>query len=223
MRSRALACSLGLLVWCALAAASLAEDGVEPLKEGPPKEIAADVAKALAETGYRVTADGKAVCDVWLAKQWTAKAKFSPSLSMLYPLESGELIGVVRYPKRAADYRDQQIRAGVYTLRYGLQPEDGNHVGTSTTRDFLVLLPAAKDSKPERLADVMALFKQSAEVSRSTHPAILAMVAAEGKEAGVRHIEDRELWTVRLVGKAKTGDRAGDLAIEFVVVGHAKE
>ncbi len=202
-----------------------AEDGAQPLKEAPPKELSADVVKALAESGHQVTADGKVVCDIWLAKEWTAKPKFTPTLSMLYPIEPGELIGAIRYPKRANDYRNQQIRPGVYTLRFGLQPEDGSHVGTSETRDFVMLLPAAKDAKPARLADAKAMFKQSAEVSRSTHPAILALVAApaDGKSPAVRHLEDRELWTVRLAGKAKAGERVSDLPIEIVVVGHAPE
>ena len=41
-----------------------------------------------------------------------------------------------------ADFRDQGIPAGTYILRYSQQPVDGAHVGTSTTRDFLALLPA---------------------------------------------------------------------------------
>ena len=37
------------------------------------------------------------------------------------------------------------------------------------------------------------------------------------------HIEGRDLWTVRLTGKAKMGDKTSDLPIEFVVVGHVAE
>ncbi len=221
--------SLGLVLLLAAsfvgAPAARAEDGAPPLKEAPPKELSADVIKALADGGHRVTADGKVVCDIWLAKEWSAKAKFAPTLSMLYPFEPGELIGAIRYPKRANDFRNQQIRPGVYTLRFGLQPEDGSHVGTSETRDFVMLLPAAKDAKPARLADVKAMFKQSAEVARATHPAILPLLAVPegGKSPAVRHLEDRALWSVRLAGKAKAGERVSDLPIEIVVVGHAPE
>jgi hypothetical protein len=220
--SRLASAALGLVL---ASFSARGEDGAKPLKEGPPKELAADVAKALSGTGYQVTAGGKAVCDVWLAKEWQAKAKFTPTLSMLYPIESGELIGAIRYPKKAGDFRNQEIRAGVYTIRFGLQPEDGNHVGTSMTRDFLVLLPAAKDAKPARIGDVMALFKQSAAVTGATHPAILAMLAVpeDGQSPAVRHLEDRELWSLRLSGKAKAGDKTSDLPIEFVIVGHAPE
>jgi hypothetical protein len=225
-RLAVLACfTCGVILLSSKGSLVLGEDGVKPLKEAPPKELSADVGKALSETGYQVTAGGKVVCDVWLAKEWPAKAKFTPSLSMLYPLESGELLGAIRYPKKAGDFRNQDIRAGVYTIRFGLQPEDGNHVGTSMTRDFLVLIPAAKDVKPARIGDVMALFKQSAAVTGATHPAILAMLAVpeDGKSPAVRHLEDRELWSLRLAGKAKAGDKLSDLPIEFVIVGHAPE
>jgi hypothetical protein len=202
-----------------------AEDGAKPLKEAAPKELSADLVKALEDTGYQVTANGKVVCDIWLAKEWAAKAKFTPTLAMLYPLEPGELIGAIRYPKKSNDYRNQQVRPGVYTLRFGLQPEDGSHVGTSMTRDFVMLLPPGKDTKPARIADVMGMFKQSAQVSGSTHPAILAMLGVpEGsKSPAVRHVEERELWSVRLSGKAKAGDKVSELPIEIVVVGHAPE
>jgi hypothetical protein len=216
---------LPTLVLAVSPGAARAEDGARPLKEAPPKELSADVLKALADTGHQVTANGKVVCDIWLAKEWAAKAKFTPTLSMLYPFEPGELIGAVRFPKKTNDYRNQQIRPGVYTVRYGLQPEDGSHLGTSMTRDFVMLLPPAKDTKPARIADPRGMFKQSAEVARSTHPAILPLLAVPegGKSPTVRHVEERELWSVRLTGKAKAGEKMSDLPIEIVVVGHAPE
>ena len=65
-------------------------------------------------------------------------------------------------------------RRGVYTLRYGLQPVDGNHVGTSETRDFLLLSPAGEDKDPAKL-EVENLYKFSRDASETTHPAILPM------------------------------------------------
>ena len=44
------------------------------------------------------------------------------------------------------DFRGQEIKKGVYTLRYGQQPEDGNHIGTSELADFLLAIPAGVDS-----------------------------------------------------------------------------
>ena len=213
-----------VLLW--FSSTAVAGDGVELLKIGPPaKDLSASIAKAISGNGYKVTAGGKVVCEIWLAKQWDGKAKFKPSLSVLYPFQPGELIGVIRYLKRAGDFRDQQVKSGVYTIRYGLQPEDGNHIGTSDTRDFLVLLPPSKDKNSARLTDMAKLFEHSAEVSQATHPAILSMLSipAKAKAPAVRHLEERKLWSVRLVGKAKAGKSVKNLSIEFVVVGHGEE
>jgi hypothetical protein len=219
--------ALALFVTVSLAATAsiLAADGVEMKeKSPPPKEVSAEIAAALSPTAYQVTADGGLVAEIWLAKQWEAKAGFTPSLAVQYPLQVGDLIGAIRFPKPAGDFRKQEFRPGVYLLRYGLQPEDGNHTGTSETRDFLVLLPSSKDAKPARVEE-KEMFKLSTDVTQTTHPAILSMVSIpeKAKTPAVRHIEDRKLWTVRLAGKAKTGDKVTDLPIEFVIVGHAPE
>ena len=51
-------------------------------------------------------------------------------------------------PSEGHDYRDQPIAKGVYTMRYGLQPVNGDHLGVSIYRDYSLLLPAAKDQTP---------------------------------------------------------------------------
>ncbi len=220
----------GLIAPC-LAAVSVsvahaAEFKAEALKQPAPADsVAADIAKTLAPTAVKVTEDGAAVCEIWLCKQWNVKAGFKPTFQVLYPFEVGELIGVVRYAQREEDFREQRIRSGVYTLRYAYQPQDGNHIGTSDTRDFLVLLPAAADTKPARL-DLQKMYDLSSKVSKSPHPAILSMLATFGKVdslPAMRHDEDRNLWSLRVQGQAKAGEKTENLTIEFVVEGHAAE
>ena len=53
----------------------------------------------------------------------------------------------LQFVSEGHDYRDQSIAKGVYTMRYGLQPVNGDHLGVSTYRDYSLLLPAAKDTK----------------------------------------------------------------------------
>jgi hypothetical protein len=215
-----------LAAWLPLVGAARAADStVEVTKQPPPQDaVSAEVAAALAPSAFKVVVEGKAVCEIWLAKQWPAKPQFAPTPSLLYPLEVGELIGVIRFPADAGDFREQPIPAGVYTLRYGQQPEDGNHVGTSDTRDFLVVVPAKKDTKAARLG-MDQMFQLSTEVTQTTHPAILSMLAADkgGKLPAIRHDAARELWSVRVQGSALAGQQASELPLEFVVVGHFKE
>src|SRR5688572_26339551 len=146
------------------------EHRVQPLDEAPPADaISADIAKVLNPKGVRIVrGEDRAVVDLWLAKEWNVKSDFKASASVLYPFEVGTLIGVARFKNRGNDFRDQEIPAGVYTIRYAQQPVDGNHVGTSDTRDFLVLLPAGEDQSVAPMAE-MAMIELSPKVTGGTH------------------------------------------------------
>ena len=158
--------SLGLVLLLLLAtrAARSAEYSAQPLKEAPPAgDLSEDIAAKLAPTGWKVMqGEKRVVCEIWPAKAWAAKADFAPSDTVFVPLEPGSLVGVLRFTRKGADFRGQEIPAGLYTLRYANQPVDGNHVGTFATRDFLVMLPASADQSAKPITD-MDLFKLSAQ------------------------------------------------------------
>jgi hypothetical protein len=106
-----------------------------------------------------------------------------------------------------------------------LQPEDGNHVGTSDTRDFLLLLPTASDTSAAPL-EAEALFKQSAEVVGTPHPAMLALLKANADAETVpvvEHNEERELYSVLFKGTVDAGGKSSELPVQVVVVGQAAE
>jgi hypothetical protein len=193
---------------------------VEPTNAGPPAgELSTETADKLSPTGFKVMqGDKRTMCEIWPAKKWEIRSDFKPSDTILYPLPVGSLVGAIRFPRKAADFRGQDIAAGMYTLRYANQPVDGNHVGTFPTRDFLLMLPAADDQSPAPIAE-MDLFKTSAKTTESTHPAILPLLKAEGADPlpGIQHVEDKEWWTVRFTdGDAK-------VVLELIVVGKAAE
>jgi hypothetical protein len=193
---------------------------VEPFEGAPPEGLAADVAAAIGNSGYKVMDGDTVVCEVWPAKQWEVVEGFTPTAEVLYPLKPGSLVGALRFPRKNADFRKQDIKRGLYTLRYANQPVDGNHVGTFDTRDFFVMVPAKDDSSPDVLADD-ALFPASAESAGSTHPAIMPLVkVAEGDVPGVRHLEEPDWWTLRFGGKTSDGK---ELVVELIVVGHSLE
>jgi hypothetical protein len=194
----------------------------EAFESAPPEGLSPDIAALVAPAGYKVVdGDGRTVVELWPAKQWAVKADFAPSASIQYPLEVGTVAGALRFPRKGADFRGQDVARGVYTLRYANQPEDGNHVGTFATRDFLVMLPASSDTSPEALA-VEDLHKISAESAGSTHPAIIPLMKAggEGELPAMRHLEEQEWWTLRFAGDGADGKK---LPMELVVVGKAQE
>ena len=206
--------------------ASAADQKIDVLKEAP-SGLAADVAAAISETGSRISGKEGVICDVWLAKEILQKPKFKSSLRIKYPFQPGTLIGVIRYPdgSKPNDFRGQPLKPGTYTLRYGLQPDDGNHLGTSDIRDFLVGCPPANDTSPKRIEDIKDLFKLSASASGSTHPAIFLLTPPSDKPfdaPAVAHDDAKHLVIFNANANSKDGDKIVPVPISVVVVGKSE-
>ena len=86
----------------------------------------------------------------------------------------GALVGVVRVTGAFKEIRGKAVNPGVYTLRFGLQPQNGDHLGASPFREFLLLSPASADTDPKPLGldGTAAISKQTIG---SSHPAALSL------------------------------------------------
>ena len=220
-----------LLLGCAVASVAslaLADDEYTAVvtKDPPGDMVSKEIAAQLSPTGVKVLRGPKrTVAEIWTAKAWPTKPDFKPSGSVLYPFEVGQLMGVVRFRRKTNDFKDQEIGSHVYTLRYGLQPVDGNHVGTSDTRDFLLMLPADADITPANMPE-KEMFKLSAKAAESKHPAIMSLVKPQGdagKLPAVRHIEDHDWWVVRLAADPAADTSQPGAVIDVVVAGKGGE
>ncbi len=216
---------VGSLTWSALtvAPAYCQEYTAEPIEAFAPADgLDPAIAEQLAPTGVKIVRDGsRVVCEIWLLKSWEL-ASFSPEGDLLYPFTPGQLIGLVRLPRKTGDFRDQGVAKGLYTLRYALQPVDGAHVGTSPTRDFLLMANAEIDTSPE-VKDIEALTKASAEAAGTAHPTLLALKVAAPDVQTLRHDETNDWWLLQLTGKGRVDAEEREMKLELVVVGHAAE
>ena len=99
-------------------------------------------------------------------------------------VESGTLVGAMRVSGRFKEIRGKVVKPGVYTLRYGQQPQNGDHLGISPFREFLLISPAALDTDPKVLGfdGVVALSKQ---VIGTSHPASLSLDPPEDAPGAV--------------------------------------
>src|SRR5256885_471438 len=104
-----------------------------------PTEIAAPVAAKVAPGGVRATANGTTITFWW--------AKDLPGASWA-DVPEGTLVGAVKLDVDVKDIRGHVMKAGVYTLRYAVQPATDDHFGVSPFRDFLLVSPAAVDKDP---------------------------------------------------------------------------
>jgi hypothetical protein len=189
-----------------------------------PDGLPAAIAAQVAPTGQRVVGPQRPLCTIWLAKETAAKEAFEPSLAIKYPFAPGQFMGVLQVPRRAGltDFRGNEIEEGLYTLRYGQQPMDGNHIGTSPTADFLLALPVAVDEDPATIGSVEDLFKKSAEASGTTHPAIFTLLPvgdAKITESGLTHDEEQSFWILQMVA---SGAKDAKHPLRLVVVGQSE-
>lgn len=209
---------------CLLTAAD-ATHKVQALKAAP-KGVSPQMAPLLDPAGTQVVGPKGTICEIWLLKNLAVKSKFKPSLNIKYPFNPGQFIGVMRVPEKTTytDFRGQEIKAGVYTLRYGHQPEDGNHIGTSELYDFLLALPAKTDKDPKDFNFLDELHMLSAQSAGSTHPAIFSLMPAEkpAKAATLSHDDDHELWILNLTGNGKAKDKKVKVPVRMVVVGQSE-
>jgi hypothetical protein len=155
------------------AAAALA---VAVTDAAPPDGVSAAIRDAVGAGSLKVTDGSADVAEFWLRDELPTKKPASDTLGVSFGgLETGELVGVVRLVRPWRDYKDQAIPAGVYTLRYAVRPADGNHMGVSTYRDFLLLAPVADDTAVAKPGTVDELYARSMKATGQPHPAALAL------------------------------------------------
>jgi hypothetical protein len=162
---------------------------------GPVAEASDTVKQALAQQGYRVTLDDGWTAEFWLAKPLKTAKK--DAAGALFPeLTNGQFVGLVRFRQGFSDYRGQAVAAGIYTLRYQLLPQDGNHMGVTPNPDFLLLSPVADDSRPEITYLYRKLTALSSKATTTGHPAVMAMESAGDPGAAVKQYDGGIVLTV---------------------------
>ena len=169
------------LIWgalfCVVTAVFAAAPQVERIGALTVPGASAALKQAVEDKGYRITLDGGWTAEFWFAKQLKTAAKNVPG-ALYSELTNAEFVGVVNLPKGMADFRGQAIPAGVYTLRYQLLPQDGNHMGVAPNPDFLLAIPLASDPNPEQGYLYKKLVTLSAKTTGTNHPAVIALDTA---------------------------------------------
>jgi hypothetical protein len=204
-----LACAATLLV----ASFALAAPKLDTIGACSDASVPDPIKKVLAPQGFRVTLDDGSAVELWPRAQVSRGSKAREDA--IYSLAFSTFTGVIHFEKNTRDYRGDAILAGFYNLRYGLQPIDGDHLGTSPTPDFLLLVPPAADMDPDHNFDFKALVDLSRQATRLKHPGPLNLVPADAKEfpSVTTDMDDHTI----LFFKVET--QSGDLPMGLVVRG----
>lgn len=205
-----LGCSFaGLLVCSAFAG----DPQLETAAALAPEAVTSAVRDTLNPQGFRIVADGKVIAEFWLRKQVPVNESTGNALGVSFgKLVPSTLIGVASFPEGWSDYKGKPVAAGLYTLRYGVQPADGNHMGVSLYRDFLLLIPAAADTDPNTSYSYNDLLALSKKASSTPHPSVLSLFPVAKEITSPQLVKnDLDQWMVEA--------KAGSIALGLVIVG----
>jgi hypothetical protein len=178
----------------------------------PPSGLPAAIAGTLQKDGSKIVAgNGTAFCEVWLRSSVPSGPKTTEDGVTLPTIPQGSLLGVLRFPARGADRRGQNIKPGVYTLRYALQPVNGDHQGVAPQRDFMLMVPVADDPGSDAKPGFDEVTKLSTKASGTPHPAVLSMSSSSNAKFPELKKEGENDWALHA--------KIGDTAIEVILVG----
>ncbi|MBI4559055.1 MAG: hypothetical protein HY706_15840 [Candidatus Hydrogenedentes bacterium] len=211
-----LAACLVLLLRMAASAAPLT---VEKGEKAPPAEVSDSVRAILTkEVVCLKTGEGPAF-EFWFRDAIpVAAGKSGPDA-----IKEGTMLGVVQVHQPRRDFKDNEITKGVYTLRIGLQPQDGNHMGTSPFATFALLIPANLDKDANAVMDHDQLAKLSMEGTPEKHPRNLNLQPVESPEGEFPRLGDgaegAKNLLLKLPAKAEGSNENTTIALGVVYEG----
>ncbi len=186
-----------------------------------PKAVAEPLKSILKPEGVRVlNGKGTPWCEIWIRRE-IADSGQPASPEAVYPaFHSGVLLGLMRLPEGGTDYRGLPVGKGIYTMRYGVIPQDGNHVGAAPIVDFVLLVPLSEDSRsPDAHLTSEELVELSKKASGTHHPTVINLAfPPDSVERPLLEKDDSDHWILSLPLGQESG---GQLPLSIIVHGQA--
>jgi hypothetical protein len=200
------------------------EPVILPVSSSLPRSLRA----ALDPRGTRlVDGSGEVECELWWVNTVPTQKGASASDVFYNNLSVGTLLGVTHFAKEGHDFRGQAIKAGYYSMRYGLTPEDGNHMGVSSYRDFVLLSSVSAESEAKQTLPFDELLKLSGQVTGTGHPAVMSLVQVNTtfKTFPVLSQDDANLCIlqVKLSGQPAAGGTQQEFPLAIVLLGSSAD
>ena len=193
----------------------LADDAaLELIDEAVPSEFSDAVRGVSYSQSIALSLGGKLSAKIWLSDTLENAGVPSSELGITFgKIETGSFIGVIELVELWSDYKQNPINPGHYTMRYEIMPADGNHMGVSTYRDYLLLLPASLDQDPRKGFEYVDLVAASFETTGLPHPAVLALYPIWEEISEPKLVKnDLDQWTI--------GIKIGADTLGLIIQGH---
>ncbi|QDU22918.1 hypothetical protein [Urbifossiella limnaea] len=191
----------------------------------PPAALAEPVRTLLSKDALVVRSGDAVVMRVWFRDVIPVKATPEQLKNGITYREipEGALVGAIEFPTAFTDFRKQELAAGVYTLRFAVQPDIGDHTGTAPHPDFCLLSPAGKDRSAEPM-EVKDLIELSSTVNEGKHPAVLLLFPNFDKAAGPKVVGKGDgVWVATTRRAVAAGATKASLGFAVTVAGQWKQ
>lgn len=205
-----------------------AEFTVKVADKAPPEGVADGVKEVLEPKAIQIL-DGEApLCEFWFRRDIPLKSKPASDSDSLKAVDEITLVGAAMIGKGLRDYKDNEIIPGAYTLRFSLQPKDGDHLGTSDYPYFITLVPAKSDAGPAGIKTYRAMVRASAKATAAGHPGVLSLrpVSGEPKAADgpalTEPAAEHKAVQLKLPAKVEDGGEPATLLFDLVFEGRYK-
>ncbi|MBI4662735.1 MAG: hypothetical protein HY735_28305 [Verrucomicrobia bacterium] len=151
------------------------EPAVKVVQKDPPAEVDSSLRKTVKPSAIQVLDGDQPVFEFWLSTEVALQSKPESAAKAMDAIKQSALLGLAVVNSDQRDYKDGELPKGVYTMRFCLQPQDGNHLGTAEFNYFAVLVQAKNDPKLESLANYKELVRASRKDTANDHPIILSL------------------------------------------------
>jgi hypothetical protein len=182
-----------------------------------PEKLAEPIRKLLDDQALVVREGENVIMRVWFRTEVPAKANEDQVQNGISYREipEGTLVGALEFPAKFTDYRKQELAAGIYTLRFAIQPDIGDHTGTAPHTEFCLICPSTVD-KDEEVIEKKKLIEISSKLNEGRHPAVLLLWPNNGKDTSVKIVDKGNGVFVATIKRPVTTD-GGKTMLGFAV------
>ena len=211
------------LVLSAVSFSTAADFTLKTAEKPPPKEIGDSIRSVLQPKAIQLLSGDKPALEIWFRQEIPLKSKPASPTDALSAVSETALVGAVAVEEKGLqDYKGNDVPTGTYTARFGLQPQDGDHLGTADYNTFLVLIPADSDKDLNGLDKFKPMVKASGKATTSGHPVVLSLRPPSGDATAPSITEpatDHKAIRLKLPGKVSGGADKADIVFDLVYQG----
>lgn len=204
------------------AAAQAADLALATDEKAAPDGVSEEIAAVLQGQAVQLKDGDASVFEFWPRGEVPLKDAPEKPRRAMRSIAEGTLLGVVAVHEERRDYRDDAIQPGVYTMRFALQPEDGDHLGTSIYPYFALLVPVDRDKALDGIEGHDATSEASATGTATEHPRTISLRPGDGEQGAEPKLtepaDDHKAVEITVAGAAPEGEAIA-LSMEIIYEG----